>query len=562
LTDLSESCCGKVQLSPKGDILVVLDGSVGRIWDLQAQQEIYSREGVQGVELSPDGTKVAFESGMGIKVTILDITSRRDLHELSGYTTAAPYYYTQFSPSWNTMFWAARANMQFTDVESGQLGPEVAFSWGDFTPDGTMVAVVEEGWYYNSVGEVHLIDVKSGETVMVFDHQEEEIVDALAFSPDGRLLATALSNTIKIWDVAHGIELMTLPKAGGGIRRLRFSPDGRVLVSFAGGNLVDFWVVPGDEISGAPSISVRTAGSVEQINKISGVGSPTDAVFSPDGRWIAIATQDGRIYLWDSHVEQLFPFPDFHNGWVYQVAFSRDGRWLASASQDGKVGLWDVVERQLVGSASGSRGGEFSSLTFHPITDVLIAGGEKYSMIAWQIPSLRELWSETGVSANWIWDLAITVNGRFIARASANDKAYTRTLDDPNVKPGFQGGNIFAGHTSTIRSVDFSPDSRYLATGSWDGTVRLWNVTNGETIHVMEDHTDWIYDVAFSPDGTLLASASRDGTIRLWEVSTGEALTTLTGHTDKIWSVEFSPDGNLLISSSEDGTVRIWGEPG
>jgi WD40 repeat protein len=562
LTELGEGCCRQIQLSPDGDILAMVDEMVGRVWDLEARQEVYSRDGVQGVELSPDGTRVAFESGRAIKVIIVDIASRQVIRELSGYSTAAPYYYTQFSQSWDKMFWAARANMQFTDVDSGQLGAEIPFSRGEFTLDGSQVAVVEDGWYYTTVGEVHLVDVDNGDTVRVFDHQEDEIVDTLTFSPDGTLLATALGDTIKVWDVALGTELTTLAEAGGEVRRLRFSPDGRILVSLAAGNLVDFWVVQGDEIATVPSISVRTAGFVQQINEIHVTESPTDAVVSPDGRWIAIAAQGGEIYLWDSLAEQLFPFPDFHNGWVYKVVFSRDGRWLASASQDGMVGLWDVDARQLVSSVSGSRGGELSSIIFHPITDVLIAGGERYTMIGWQIPSLKELWSAAGSSSNWTWDLAITINGRFIAIASANDKAYTRTLDDPNVKPGFQGGNIFAGHTSTVWSVDFSPDSRYLATGSWDGTVRLWNVTNGETIDVMEDHTDWVYDVAFSPDGMLLASASRDGTIRLWEVVSGEVLATLTGHTDKVWSVDFSPDGLLLISASEDGTVRIWGEPG
>jgi WD40 repeat protein len=561
LTEFGEGCCRKIQLSPDGEILVVAEGTVGRVWDLSAGQEIYSREGVQSVELSPDGTRVAFESGRAIKVYIWDIASRQDIRELSGYTTAAPYYYTQFSPSWNKMMWAARANMQFTDVESGQLGSEIAFSRGEFTLDGSQVAVIEDGWYYTTVGEVHLVDVDSGETVRVFDHQEDEIVDTLAFSPDGRLLATALGDTIKVWDVELGTELATLSEVGGEVGRLRFSPDGQILLSSATGNLVDFWVVPGEVSAREPSLGVHNVGIVEQIDEIRVVEAPKEAVVSPDGRWIAIATQDGAIYLWDFLTKQLLPFPDFHNGWVYQVAFSRDGKWLASASQDGKIGLWDVVERKLAGSVSGSRGGELSALIFHPITDVLIAAGQNYSMIAWQVPSLLELWSEAGVSSNWIWDLAISVNARFLARASADYKAYTRTLDNPNVRPGFQGGNTFVGHSAAVWSVEFSPDSRYLATGSWDGSARLWNVTNGETIHILEDHTDWVYDVAFSPDGTLLASASRDGTVRLWEVATGEVLAILTGHTDKVWSVDFSPDGMLLISSSDDGTVRIWGEP-
>ena len=114
------------------------------------------------------------------------------------------------------------------------------------------------------------------------------------------------------------------------------------------------------------------------------------------------------------------------------------------------------------------------------------------------------------------------------------------------------------GHTDGVWSVSFSPDGATLASGSWDETIRLWDVATGDPIAALEGHTDGVWSVSFSPDGATLASGSADGTIRLWDVATGDPIATLEGHTDWVLSVSFSPDGATLASGSEDDTVRLW----
>ena len=118
-----------------------------------------------------------------------------------------------------------------------------------------------------------------------------------------------------------------------------------------------------------------------------------------------------------------------------------------------------------------------------------------------------------------------------------------------------------AGHEGLVNSVAFSPDGKTLASGSYDNTVKLWDVGSGKVIRTLTGHEDvYVYSVAFSPDGKTLASGSNDKTIKLWDVGSGKVIRTLAGHEDGVVSVAFSPDGKTLASGSMDKTAnaKLW----
>ncbi|CAK79606.1 unnamed protein product (macronuclear) [Paramecium tetraurelia] len=114
------------------------------------------------------------------------------------------------------------------------------------------------------------------------------------------------------------------------------------------------------------------------------------------------------------------------------------------------------------------------------------------------------------------------------------------------------------GHSSTVYSVNFSPDGTTLASGSDDKSIRLWDVKTGQQTAKLDGHSQAVISVNFSPDGTTLASGSLDNSIRLWDVKTGQQKAKLDGHSHYVYSVNFSPDGTTLASGSFDNSIRLW----
>ncbi len=146
------------------------------------------------------------------------------------------------------------------------------------------------------------------------------------------------------------------------------------------------------------------------------------------------------------------------------------------------------------------------------------------------------------------------------AASASTDRTPSSPIDlkQPAMPTPFEEAHTLSGHSDSVSSVAFTSDGHWLASGSHDKTVQLWDVAAGQEVRALTGHAGPVTSVAFSPDGHLLASASADKTIRIWDPSTGHEVRTLKGHTGYVDAIAFSPDGHLLASGSHDKTIKIW----
>ncbi len=116
----------------------------------------------------------------------------------------------------------------------------------------------------------------------------------------------------------------------------------------------------------------------------------------------------------------------------------------------------------------------------------------------------------------------------------------------------------YRGHTDRVNAIAWSPDGTYVASGSGDKTVQVWNTFTGDQVYTYCGHSDTVNSVAWSPDGTRIASASSDSTVQVWDATTGQNVLTYNGHTNWVYAVAWSPDGKRIASGGDDNKVRIW----
>jgi WD40 repeat protein len=477
-----------------------------------------------------------------------------------------------------------------------------------FSPDGKLLAAGCND------GTVRLWDMTTGHPAGPLPRRfvgPYRAVSALAFSPDGTVLAAGTGDDdglVRLWSTATGrllgAPLRPQPAGSGiGVNTVAFSPDGKLLATYAQSGLVRLWDPAARRL-------------VRQFE----AGAPADfaegMAYSPDGKLLAVAGGDRLIRLWDPATGRVagdtLAVNSTVSWYVNGLAFSPRGHVLAGAAGDGTVRLWNLAARRFVGQplraetgnaapvifdlAFRPRGGQLAALgsdglvrLWNPATGqqagrplqagdtsfggslaispdgtrlatagVTMSSGYRQLVRVWNLATGRPAgpWRQPAGTTNLLSAVAFSPDGSLLA--ATGDSPLITLWDQSGQRRVIRAGSV--KYHDPFR-VAFSPDGTLLASGI-DNVLRMWNPVTGrpagEPIQVSSNTKVSIYAIAFSPDGKLVATADGAGTVQLWNPRTGHRTGRPLPHSADVNGLAFSPDGTLLAGSGSDGTLRLW----
>jgi WD40 repeat protein/tRNA A-37 threonylcarbamoyl transferase component Bud32 len=430
--------------------------------------------------------------------------------------------------------------------------------------------------------DIELWDVATGELKQ--ELPSEEVIWCVNFSPDGsKLAASGWNEKVSVWNMEQGKARLPARQLKGHTRTVWasvFSTDGSRFFTASSDQTIRSW----------------DAATLEPRDVFRGHDSEVWCLaLSANGKMLASGGKDQTVRLWPA---SLPPRCDtVPNDWITRPHFSPDSTRLQTVennNENWRSQLWDANSRRALSDITGATVLGFATngvqlvhlneaartLEIHGIEQapiiVPLAGISEEEKPFWRVGLSADAQiffalGQSGVARLWdtasgqlrvsfpcpkppLRSVALSPNSRFLAVTVEREDIVH--LYDIATGKELQ----LSGHRDFVSGVSFSPDGQTLATGSMDGTIRLWEIATGKQISVLSGHMEEVTDVAYSPDGRTLASVARRDALRLWHVATlRELLSIDLPHAGMF--VQFSPDGTHLAVSTEDNGVRFFDAP-
>ena len=545
--------------SPSNQRLVTnTDG--GSLWDTESNRLIKRLSAVSlpnqmSGSFSHDETRFALAYA-DYTTRIFETSSGNLISELAGHT--APVLETFFSKDQQRLFTSGSdGTVREWEVDSGELLRTVH---APFPSPAIVSSNLRQAATYGDAA-VNLWELESGEITVKIPYTTTGTI-GINFSPDGSVMriGSVDDGIIQLFDTESGTPLASYSLGTVSPTNGNFSPDGNRLVQPAMDGVARV-LAPLDSRPDAKS---------DELSHDSLVGFVD---YSPDGRYMATASYDKTVKVWDVESGALLSTLTGNTAPVNGVSFSPDGKRVISRAVDGAHRIWEWETARELGSHEPNpdpfladverTGGIYAGPTLSLFGNLSLSISPDGSRFAARTDSGlgiidatsgRILASLEGVEASEespLTRLEFSPNGELIAIGRVN------ILNIFNAKTGRQV-HVLDAHTDLISFFEFSKDGTKLVTASLDGTAKVWAVDSGAELLTLTGHQAFIIDARFNKAADRVLTASADNTAKLWDATTGEELVTFTGHSVFLLGADFSPDETRILTYARDNTAKLW----
>ena len=402
-----------------------------------------------------------------------------------------------------------------------------------WSPDGKYFA---SGSYDETV---KIWDVKSGKELKTLEGHSD-CVNSVCWSPDGKYLASgSYDATVKIWDAKSGECILTFEGHSSSVRSVCWSPYGKYLASGSWDNTVKIW----------------DAKSGKELKTLNGHSRGVESVsWSPDGKYFVSGSYDETVKIWDVKSGKELKTLEGHSDCVNSVCWSPDGKYLASGSYDATVKIWDAKSGVCMLTFDGHYY-DVSSVCWSPDGKYLASGSFDKTVKIWDAKSGECMLTLYGHSDD-VFSVAWSSDGKYLASCSDDETVGLWNLYEE--KNYLKLENM----PPCLYSSRESPDGRYYADAT-AGTynVIIYDIISTQALKTLKGHSRLISSICWSPDRKYLASGSWDKTVKIWDAKSGLCLQTFEGHNASVTFVGFTSDGRKIISKDEDGEILQWDFP-